>query len=84
MQPRYRSFFWPAVLILAGIVALLVNIGAFPVERLILLVNLWPLILIVIGLELIARRALQGRNVRAASAPTPTVTGSGSTAAPAP
>jgi Domain of unknown function (DUF5668) len=68
MQPRYRSFFWPAVLILAGVVALLVNIGAFPVERLILLVNLWPLILIVIGLELIARRALQGRNADMAAA----------------
>ena len=61
MQPRYRSFFWPAVLILAGVVALLVNIGALPVERLILLVNLWPLILIVVGLEIIARRAVQGR-----------------------
>jgi len=24
---RYRSFFWPALLILAGVVALLVNTG---------------------------------------------------------
>jgi cell wall-active antibiotic response 4TMS protein YvqF len=68
MQPRYRSFFWPAVLILAGVVALLVNVGAISVERLILLVNLWPLILIVVGLELIARRALQGRNADIAAA----------------
>src|SRR5579864_6011882 len=68
MQTRYRSFFWPAVLILAGVVALLVNIGAFPVERLILLVNLWPLILIVVGLELIMRRAVQGRTGDVAAA----------------
>jgi len=60
MQPRYRSFFWPAVLILAGLVALLVNVGAFPVDRLILLINLWPLILIVVGLEIIVRRGFHG------------------------
>jgi hypothetical protein len=68
MPPRYRSFFWPALLILAGVVALLVNIGAFPVERLILLVNLWPVILIVVGLELIMRRAVQGRTGDVAAA----------------
>jgi Domain of unknown function (DUF5668) len=62
MPPRSRSLIWPAVLILVGLVALLVNTGAIPVDRLILLVNLWPLILIVIGLELIARRSLQGAN----------------------
>jgi len=57
---RYRSFFWPAVLILAGVIALLVNTGKLPIERLGLLVALWPLILIVIGLELIVRRNLHG------------------------
>ena len=57
---RYRSYFWPAVLILAGVIALLVNTGRIPVERLGLLVALWPLILIVIGLELIVRRNLHG------------------------
>jgi hypothetical protein len=57
---RYRSFFWPALLILAGIVALLINIGQIPVERVFEVVNLWPLILIVIGLELIIRRLLHG------------------------
>ena len=57
---RYRSFFWPAVLILAGLIALLVNTGAIPVDRLDQLLDLWPLILIVIGLELILRRSVRG------------------------
>lgn len=57
---RYRSFFWPALLILAGVVALLVNTGQIPVDRLYQLLNLWPLVLIVIGLELILRRTVHG------------------------
>lgn len=57
---RYRSFFWPALLILAGLVALLVNTGQIPAERLEELINLWPLILIVIGLELVLRRTVHG------------------------
>ena len=57
---RYRSFFWPAVLILAGVVALLINTGQIAVERLGLLVDLWPLVLIVIGIELIVRRTVHG------------------------
>ena len=62
LPPRrnYRSFFWPVVLILAGIVALLVNAGVLSTDRLSLLEDLWPVILIVIGLELLARRALKG------------------------
>ena len=62
LPPRrsYRSFFWPVVLILAGIVALLINAGLISTERLSLLEDLWPVILIVIGLELLARRSLQG------------------------
>ena len=57
---RYRSFFWPAVLILVGVLALLVNTGQIPFDRLGDLVNLWPLVLIVIGLELIVRRMVHG------------------------
>lgn len=57
---RNRGFFWPAVLILIGVVALLVNAGAISSDRLYRLVDLWPLLLVVIGLELISRRALQG------------------------
>src|SRR5215472_15695632 len=68
MQSRYRSFFWPAVLILAGVVALLVNIGAISGDRLYLLFDLWPLILIVIGLEIILRRTWQGAQADLAGA----------------
>ena len=57
---HYRGFFWPAVLILVGVVALLANAGLISTDRLALLSDLWPLILIVIGLEIIARRAVPG------------------------
>jgi hypothetical protein len=60
MGNRYRSLLWPAVLILVGVFALLVNSGLVPPERLDRLVDLWPLILVVIGLELVVRRALRG------------------------
>ena len=60
MSTRYRSFFWPAVLILVGVFALLINAGVIPVERLDRLLDLWPLILVVIGLEIVVRRAVQG------------------------
>jgi hypothetical protein len=59
---RYRSYFWPAVLILIGVFALLVNSGVISTDRLNLLFDLWPVILIVIGLELLARRAIPGQN----------------------
>jgi hypothetical protein len=65
---QYRSFFWPGMLILAGILALLVNTGALSVDRLNQLLDLWPLILIVLGLELIVRRSLQGRAADLAAA----------------
>ncbi len=68
MPARYRSFFWPAVLILAGVIALLVNTGAIPGDRLYLLVDLWPVILIVVGLELIVRRSLHGASAELAAA----------------
>ena len=58
---RYRSYFWPAVLILIGVFALLVNSGVITTDRLGLLFDLWPVILIVIGLELLARRAVPGQ-----------------------
>ena len=57
---RNRSLFWPAVLILIGVIALLINSGAVSADRLYRLGDLWPLILIVIGLEILARRALHG------------------------
>ena len=65
---RYRSFFWPALLILVGVFALLINSGLVPAERLDRLFDLWPLILIVIGLELVVRRAVQGQAAELAAA----------------
>ena len=67
-QYRYRSFFWPGILILAGVIALLVNTGQVSVERLGLLFALWPVILIVIGLEMVVRRTLQGQTGDVAAA----------------
>ena len=68
MNYRYRSFFWPAVLIVIGVFALLVNSRLVPVERLDRLADLWPLILVVIGLELLVRRALRGATADIAAA----------------
>src|ERR1700704_5566926 len=67
MRRHYRSFFWPVVLILIGIFALLVDLNVISGDRLYRLADLWPLILIVIGLELIARRTLQGSAVNLAA-----------------
>src|SRR4029077_17836527 len=66
-RDRNRSLFWPAVLILVGVFALLVNSGLVAPERLDRLVDLWPLILVVIGLELLVRRSLQGANAELAA-----------------
>lgn len=68
MRYPYRSYFWPAILILVGVFALLINSGLVPAERLDRLVDLWPLILIVIGLELVVRRAVQGPTAEIAAA----------------
>jgi hypothetical protein len=57
---QYRGFFWPAILILIGVVALLVNAGVISSDRLGLLFDMWPLLLIVIGLELVVRRGVKG------------------------
>lgn len=65
---RSRSFFWPALLILIGIIALLVNAGTISVDRLYRLLDLWPLVLVVIGLEIITRRALTGATADIAAA----------------
>lgn len=60
MRRHYRSFFWPVFLIVVGVIALLVDVNVISVDRLYRLADLWPLILIVIGLELIMRRAVHG------------------------
>ena len=52
----YRGLFWPAVLILIGILALLVNTNVIPSDRLYRLADLWPLLLVVVGLLILVRR----------------------------
>ena len=63
----YRSFFWPAVLILAGVVALLANTGFISTDRLAQLADMWPVILIVIGLVLIVQRRFQAASAELAA-----------------
>src|SRR5438045_8713969 len=53
---RYRNLFWPGVLILIGVLALLVNTNLISPERLYRLTDVWPLLLIVIGLLMLLRR----------------------------
>ena len=60
MRRRYRSFFWPLLLIVIGLIALLVQLNVISSDRLYRLADLWPLILIVIGLEIVSRRAFTG------------------------
>jgi hypothetical protein len=52
----YRSLFWPVLLIGAGVVWLLSNLGVIPQQNLCILFNLWPLILIIVGLDLLFGR----------------------------
>jgi hypothetical protein len=54
----YRSFFWPIVLIGFGAIMLLANLDIIPTPSLRLLIRLWPLALIILGLDvLIGRRS---------------------------
>ena len=60
---RYRSLFWPLILIGVGVVWLLGNLGVISGANLSVLFRLWPLFLIAIGLDL-----LFGRNSQAIGA----------------
>lgn len=52
----YRSLFWPIVLIGVGLIWLLSNLGLIGTVNLGLLLRLWPLILIVLGFDLLVGR----------------------------
>ena len=54
----YRSFFWPVILLGAGVIWLLTNLGMIPTENLWILVQLWPVLIIVAGLDIIFARRL--------------------------
>ncbi len=55
-KPAYRSLFWPIVLIGAGVIWLLANFNIVSAANLAVLFRLWPLILIVVGLDLLIGR----------------------------
>ncbi|MBN1888660.1 MAG: hypothetical protein JW850_11750 [Thermoflexales bacterium] len=58
---RRPSLFWPILLIGAGVIFLLSNLGLLPADPWPLLWNMWPLILIIIGLDiLLGRRSVVG------------------------
>ena len=52
----YRSLFWPIVLISVGLIWFLANINAIPAFNPLALLNLWPLLLIALGVDLIFGR----------------------------
>ena len=55
-QPRYRSLFWPMILIGVGLVWFLANMNVIPNFNPLALLNLWPLLLIALGLDLLFGR----------------------------
>ncbi len=58
---RGPDLFWPIVLIGAGVILLLANLGVITGNPWPIILNLWPVILIVIGLDILfGRRSLLG------------------------
>jgi hypothetical protein len=63
---RPPSIFWPLVLVGAGVILLLSNLGYLPSQTWNLLWRLWPLLLVALGVDLlIGRRSLVGAIVSA-------------------
>jgi hypothetical protein len=59
-SPGRRSLFWPVVLIGAGVVALLFNVGWLDWEKVSRVYRFWPVLLIALGVAIILRRRLPG------------------------
>lgn len=55
MEHRRFHLFWPLVLIAAGVLWIMIQMGTLPVRNLWALVYIWPFFLIALGLGLIAR-----------------------------
>ena len=53
---KYHSLFWPIILVGAGIVLLLRNLGVIPAFNPGILLRLWPLLLVVLGLDILFGR----------------------------
>jgi len=54
----YRSLFWPVVMLGAGVIWLLSNLNIIPTENLWLLLQLWPVLFIIAGLDMLFARRL--------------------------
>ena len=52
----YRSLFWPVILVGVGALWLMTNLGVISPDSLLVLVRVWPIFLIVIGLDLLVGR----------------------------
>ena len=58
IKNRYRSFFWPIVMLGAGVIWLLTNLEIIPSENLWSLIRLWPALLILAGIDILFARRL--------------------------
>ena len=54
----YRSFFWPVIIMGVGVIWLLVNMGILPSTNLWILLRLWPVLIILAGLDVLFARRL--------------------------
>jgi len=57
-RKKYRSFFWPVLLLGAGVIWLLTNLDVIPKDNLWILLRLWPVLIIVAGLDVLFARRL--------------------------
>lgn len=57
-KKHYRSFFWPIVMLGAGVIWLLTNLDYIPSENLWGLFRLWPALLILAGIDIMFSRRL--------------------------
>jgi hypothetical protein len=57
-KKHYRSFFWPIVMLGAGVIWLLTNLEYIPSENLWGLIRLWPALLILAGIDILFSRRL--------------------------
>jgi hypothetical protein len=55
---RYRGFFAPLILIAGGVLVLLANLDYIKWDSLLRLLDLWPVVLILVGIQIIAGRTL--------------------------
>jgi hypothetical protein len=53
-----RGLVLPAILVAVGVVALLVNAGLVPAQALARLVDMWPLVLVVLGVDMVLRATM--------------------------